>query len=79
MHDIKFDGKCHINAKLCRGPAQLFQPATVWLKIWKYSLDYLCRAKPVDLLSTSVDSVKETPPFSMRRLSCATTVFYFTC
>lgn len=67
MHCIKFEGKSHINAKLCKGWKQLFQPATVWLKIWKYSLHYLCRVKLVDFLATSIDSVEKKPQFEGER------------
>lgn len=59
MHDIKFDGKCHINAKLCAGPEQPVQPATVWLKIWKYPLENVCGGKLANLRATSVDGVKK--------------------
>lgn len=37
------------------------QPATVWLKIWKYPLEYLCGGKLSDSLAASIDGVKKKP------------------
>lgn len=79
MHDIKFDGNCHINAKLCTGLDQPVQPAIVWLKIWKSPLNYLCNGKLEGLLATSTESVKQKPQLSMWRLKCAETGSYVLC